>query len=95
MAKEDQKHSKCWDYRVIEEYYEREDLTEFNIHEVYYNEKGEIIGYTSNKATPSGLSLSELKDDCNAYMMAFNKPVLYKSELDKLWEGGSKKETRN
>jgi hypothetical protein len=74
-----------WNYRVIrrsEIYYD--DLTrsgsykcyEVFIHEVYYDESGNIIGWSENAATITGHSKEELRGDLNLFNMALNKPIL-------------------
>ena len=51
-----------WDYRVIEHY------GMFTIHEVYYNDKGDITSISQDPMGPSGDTLEELKDDMEYFL---------------------------
>ncbi|MBI5103130.1 MAG: hypothetical protein HZB33_15045 [Nitrospirae bacterium] len=62
--------SSYWNYRVIE----NEEV--FRIHEVYYNSKGEITGFSENPITPLGETLDELRGDLEYYIQALGRPVL-------------------
>lgn len=74
-----------WNYRVVE-YYSNEnpgnfDIPEeekyfYHIHEVYYDEEGNIQAWSENPDHPFGLTDNELKEDLNKMLEAFNKPVL-------------------
>jgi hypothetical protein len=64
-----------WNYRVIE----HEKM--FYIHEVYYNDKGEITAISENPMHPCGESLDELKSDMEYFLQALNRPVLKKEEI--------------
>lgn len=64
-----------WDYRVIE------DKENFRIHEVYYNDAGEITAISEDPIAPEGETLEELKDDLKYYFAALKRPVLKKDEI--------------
>ena len=64
-----------WDYRIIEH------DGAFTLHEVHYNERGEIISVSEDPMGPSGETLEELKDDMEYFLQAFNRPVLKKQEI--------------
>ena len=64
-----------WDYRVIE----HEGM--FTIHEVYYNDKGDITSISEDPMGPSGETLEELKDDMQYFLQALGMPVLKKEEI--------------
>ncbi len=64
-----------WNYRVIE--YDRF----FAIHEVYYNDKGDITAISEDQMHPQGETLKELKDDMEYFLQAFNRPVLKKDKI--------------
>ncbi|MBM4141458.1 MAG: hypothetical protein FJ242_08270 [Nitrospira sp.] len=64
-----------WDYRVIV----HEKM--FYIHEVYYNDKGDITAISENPMYPCGESLDELKGDMGYFLRAFDRPVLKKEEI--------------
>lgn len=64
-----------WNYRVIE------DKEVFRIHEVYYNDAGEITAISEDPIVPEGETLEELKDDLEYYFAALKNPVLKKEEI--------------
>lgn len=64
-----------WNYRVIK----NKDM--FEIHEVYYNDKGEITGVTENSVSPGGETLEELQEDMKHYAEALKRPVLIMEEI--------------
>ena len=64
-----------WDYRVIE----HEGM--FTIHEVYYNDKGDITSISEDPMGPSGETLEELKDDMQYFLQALGMTVLKKEEI--------------
>ena len=64
-----------WDYRVIE------DKENFRIHEVYYNDAGEITAISEDSIAPEGETLEELKDDLKYHFAALKRPVLKKDEI--------------
>ena len=64
-----------WNYRVIE------DKEKFRIHEVYYNDAGEITAISEDPIVPEGETLEELKDGLEYYFAALESPVLKKDEL--------------
>ncbi len=64
-----------WNYRVIE------DKENFRIHEVYYNDAGEITAISEDPIVLEGETLEELKDDLEYYFAALESPVLKKDEL--------------
>jgi len=53
----------------------------FHIHEVYYNEVGEITAISENPIAPAGESLEELAKDLEHYAEAMKKPVLRLAEI--------------
>jgi hypothetical protein len=64
-----------WDYRVIEH------EGAFTVHEVHYNEKGDILSISEYPMGPSGETLEELKDDMGYFLQALDRPVLKKEEI--------------
>jgi hypothetical protein len=64
-----------WDYRVME------DDGMFTIHEVYYNDKGDITSISQDPMGPSGDTLEELKGDMEYFLHALDMPVLKKKEI--------------
>lgn len=67
-----------WNNRVIRTTYTDKFGTDytFAIHEVYYNERGEITHWTERAIIPSGDSFTELYVDLRRYVFALNLPVL-------------------
>lgn len=65
-----------WNYRVIE--HDRF----FAIHEVYYNDKGNITAISEDPIAPAGKSLKELKGSLKYYLQAMNRPILKKDEIE-------------
>ena len=64
-----------WDYRIIE------DEGAFIIHEIHYNDRGDIISISEDPMGPSGETLEELKDDMQYFLQALGMPVLKKEEI--------------
>jgi hypothetical protein len=64
-----------WDYRVIN----HDGM--FTIHEVSYNDKGDITSISQDPMGPSGDTLEELKDDMEYFLQALEMPVLKKEEI--------------
>jgi hypothetical protein len=64
-----------WNHRVIHSYHEKTDSHTYQIHEVYYDDKGTIEGWTS-AVEPFGETPFELREDIRYLMKAFQKPIL-------------------
>ena len=64
-----------WDYRVIN----HDGM--FTIHEVSYNDRGDITSISQDPMGPSGDTLEELKDDMEYFLQALEMPVLKKEEI--------------
>ena len=68
-----------WNYRVIRhkepdgEYY-------YQVHEVYYDNQGEINGWSTNASIVYGDSYQDLRHDMLMHRKAFDKPVLEEFE---------------
>ncbi len=67
-----------WNYRVVVK------DGQYNIHEVYYNDKGEPEFFTEDPVGPSGESFKELKNDLEYFLEALSLPVLKYNELEKM-----------
>lgn len=66
-----------WDYRVIQH------TDHYIIHEVYYDEQGEPVGFSPDAAWPIGTTVEELSH-CMIHMMgAFTKPVIPSTDLQR------------
>lgn len=69
-----------WNYRICFRPSDRE--MGFNMHEVYYDEKGEVKLYTQRPCEPWGNSPDELYECMKKMMDAFDLDVLDLDELD-------------
>lgn len=79
-----------WNYRVVEHDIHKEST--FEIHEVYYDDKGNIEGYTERSMSPFGTDIKELVNDIAYMTAALSKPILKYSELDELFPDGGIRE---
>jgi len=71
-----------WNYRAIKEICEGE--TVYQVHECYYNEKGELERWTENAICPQGETLEELRADLSAMLDDIgSRPALDMEELRK------------
>lgn len=75
-----------WNHRVVHKYHEKSDSHTYQIHEVYYDDNGEIEGWTESAMEPFGETPSELREDIRYFIKAFQKPIL-KSTI----EGGEER----
>jgi hypothetical protein len=62
-------------YRVVHKGYR------YGIHEVYYDELGEIWTCTEEPVYPEGETLEELRTDLEHYRLALEEPVLDYGDL--------------
>ena len=69
-----------WDYRVI--LYDSDENHCYKIHEVFYDERGEIIAVTEEAIEAMGDTLEDLVADLLLMAQAAEKPVLSRRELD-------------
>lgn len=70
-----------WNYRVIRHEDENGDCV-YRIHEVYYDDAGNIKSWTEDVVKPSGESPGELRENCLYFLRAFRQPVLIEKEID-------------
>ena len=64
-----------WNYRIV-----RDDTGFLTVREVYYDEKGNPNGMTS-EVSPGGETLREFKSCMKLYKQALKRPVLDESEM--------------
>ena len=69
-----------WNYRVLNH------GDQFAIHEVYYDESGVAVSFTEKPSFPRGKDFEALSEDFQRYSSAFEKPVLWVGDGDKLVE---------
>lgn len=63
-----------WNYRVFEVKYHNE--TYYELREVYYDEQGEVIGYTPEGTSPLSEDMIGLQQDMDHMLLALDKPIL-------------------
>lgn len=79
-----------WNYRVVRTV--TEDVVEYSVHEVYYDENDVPDGVTENPSWPAGETWEEFQADLNSYNMAMLQPVLeYDYFLELESRGGTQK----
>jgi len=66
-----------WDYRVVE----HPDC--YKVHEVYYNDSGEPVGFSPEPAWSVGTTVEELSHCLIHQMGALIKPVIPRSQFEK------------
>jgi hypothetical protein len=71
-----------WNHRVIRRKSGLGHEPEFiyAVHEVYYNENGEIDGWTAQPVSPAGDDLKQLGSDLSRFSAALDLPVLEELE---------------
>lgn len=79
-----------WNYRVIEkdgflprelQTYKNEKVTFYEIHEVYYDNEGNITMFSADPISPYGDDLDDLAKDLEKIKEALKKPVLKYSDI--------------
>jgi len=69
-----------WNYRILKRQNESGEY-EYGIHEVFYNEKGEIVSWTKESMTPVCPSKEGLRHELNLMLEAFrDETIIYKEE---------------
>lgn len=59
-----------WNYRVMRR------KEEFAIYEVYYDEDGNVCGYSEKPTFPRGETLEYLREEILRYLEALEEPIL-------------------
>ncbi len=65
-----------WNYRIIKKEILESEEKAYQIHEVYYDEQGNIEGWTESPISPFGATPEELREDIRYQLNAFRKPIL-------------------
>jgi hypothetical protein len=66
-----------WNYRVIRKKYHEASIEHYyEIHEVHYDEKGNIRAWTETPIWPMADSLKDLKKSLKMMLKDCNKPIL-------------------
>jgi len=82
-----------WNYRIIE--HDSENRSYFAIHEVFYNNKGEITSFTENPIDIVGESKIDIKNILKQMTLDTTTPTLKESELLKSMKLNSTEKARN
>lgn len=69
-----------WNHRVVKKTYPSGEES-YGIHEVFYNEKGEIYAYTENPIDLACETLDSLKEYIQWCMSCLDKPILIDGEV--------------
>ena len=64
-----------WNYRVLKHVTEGEEEY-YRIHEVYYEDDGEISSCSKKPRTPYGDTVEELQEEFKLMKAAFDKPAI-------------------
>ena len=67
-----------WNHRIIQRIRKSSDSEEacYQVHEVHYDDSGNIHSWTKDAVTPSGETLDDLKREIEHHLKALSKPVL-------------------
>lgn len=65
-----------WNYRIIKSFDPISQSPIFQVHEVYYNEQGEIECWNDGPVEPLGINPASLRNDIQAFLSAFRLPTL-------------------
>ena len=69
-----------WNYRVFRHVFTdpitKRDGDYYAIHECYYDNNGDVNGWTKHEVGPTGETFKELKASYEMMSEAFNKPIL-------------------
>ena len=69
-----------WNHRVIQRIVG--DEVEFGIHEVYYNDDGDVEGYTEQPVRVYGETLDELRETLERMLRCLDHPVIVDSDAE-------------
>jgi len=82
-----------WNYRIVKKRYNSKEPPYYEIHEVHYNENGEICAITEDAIAPYGETIDEMEQALQYMMDACKKPILVESEIKYAdWDCGEDKE---
>lgn len=71
-----------WNYRVVRTYHQKEEISTFHIHEVYYDDDDKIERWSMDPMDPFGNTFEDIQIDVEHMLEAFTRPVLTEVELD-------------
>lgn len=64
-----------WNYRLMKHENDKGEVF-YGVHEVYYDENGDIEGWSEESVSPVKESVDELKEELERMMMSFEKEML-------------------
>lgn len=70
-----------WNYRVFKHVYKDEEY--FQVHEVFYDDQGNIQGWSAEEVAALGSNPTELRSDLGMMLQALDRPILDAKELEK------------
>lgn len=71
-----------WNYRTVKKRCPSTGETYYQIHEVHYNDKGEIIGVAKKPTVPQGCDEKGLQGDLSLLNIALDKPAIVLDEIE-------------
>jgi len=81
-----------WNYRIT---YRPSDIEQgYGIREIFYNDNGEPVSYTTNSIDPYGESKEELISDLAHMIQAISQEVVDLDELDAIFETKNNSNTK-
>lgn len=74
-----------WNHRVMKKTHKGSwgEEDQYTIREVFYDDDGEIEGWTATGVWPAGETVEGLKKEIHMFSAAFDAPVLDEDELEK------------
>jgi len=74
-----EEHNMSWNNRVVKHIYPME--VAYEIHEVFYNDDGSIMGATASPTAPSGGTKEELRESLERMLKSLDFPTLNYEDL--------------
>ena len=71
-----------WNHRVIHKHHQQTDDHTYQVHEVYYDDNGNIDKWTISPVSPMGETPYELREEIKYFIKAFQKPILIEISKD-------------
>ena len=70
-----------WNHRVVKQIFD-DEIDWFSIREVFYNEDGDITGYTENPVDICGESIDGLREYLQWCLNSLDKPILEDGKVE-------------
>lgn len=65
-----------WNYRVIRKRHLDSNNVSYQVHEVYYDDEGNVESWTENPVEPYGETAEALREEIRYFLQAFRRPIL-------------------